>query len=193
MVKIYQIPLEGCLDEGEKVILAGGILVYPTDTLYGLGVDARSSSAVERLGQVKGRGGPWSVVVCDLNMLNRYARVPEDKKPFVNSHLPGKATLILPARLSDLSPAVMGGRQTVGIRIPRHPFPVDLTRRLGFPITTTSVNRTGQDPLNDPERIARVFGDDVDLIAHVGPLPRSRGSRIYDLTGKKINVVRDSR
>lgn len=124
-------------------------------------------------------------------MLETYGEIPPDKREFVSSHLPGRVTVILKARKSDLSPAVLGPRLTVGIRIPGHPFPVRLTERLRFPITTTSVNRTGKIPLNDPAAILNQFGDEVDLIVDGGRLPPSAGSRIYNLSGKDITVVRN--
>lgn len=192
MASFCKIENKDCLDQAGKVILNGGILVYPTDTLYGFGVDPRSRSALERLSLLKGRGGPWSIAVSSLEMAKAFARIPQEKLEFAASHLPGKVTLILKAQKTGLSSLVLGPGGTVGIRIPGHFFPVQLTATLKFPITTTSVNRTGNPPLNDPYAIGKEFGNEVDLIVDAGPLPPSKGSTLYDLTGKKIKVVRRS-
>lgn len=181
-----------CLTRAAKVIQDGGVLVYPTDTLYGFGVDARDDDAIRKLSRIKGRGGPWSVAVSDLEMVQRYASLPEMQRDFAASRLPGKVTLILPAVTSDMTAAVLGPDQTVGIRIPDHFFVIELVRRLDFPITSTSVNRTGEEPLNDPHTIAELFAMEVDLIIDAGILPPSSGSRIYDLSGETIKTVRDS-
>ncbi len=179
------------LEQAADVIHNGGILIYPTDTLYGFGVDARNDVAIKRLSAIKGRSGPWSIAVADIEMLERYADVPEMHLSTVEDTLPGPVTLILPARDSDISPLVLSERQTVGIRIPDHPFPLSLARRLGFLFTSTSVNRTGTPPLNDPQQIAQEFDGEYDLLIDAGILPPSAGSSIIDLTGEKKKIVRE--
>jgi len=190
MVNIYQVSSKHCLKQAELVILSGDILVYPTDTLYGFGVDARNKFALKKLSKLKGRKGPWSICVSDQKMLNKYAKIPPDRMDFVMSHLPGSTTFILQTKRSDLSPSVMSKNKTIGIRIPDHPFPIKLTKQLQFPITSTSVNRTGENPLNDPDIIKKTFGNKISLIIDNGLLPHSKGSRIYDLTGKEITILR---
>ncbi|MEE9166654.1 MAG: Sua5/YciO/YrdC/YwlC family protein, partial [Candidatus Neomarinimicrobiota bacterium] len=128
---------EACLKQAQAVILEGGILIYPTDTLYGFGVDPRNNSALERLSRLKGRGGPWSIAVPDEAMLRQYGEVSHESWKFIESHLPGKVTFVLRAKQSDLSPYVLAKNNTVGMRIPHHPFPVKLTAELRFPITST--------------------------------------------------------
>lgn len=192
MIKICQLNSEDCLKQAEAIIRSGGILVYPTDTLYGLGVDARNDSAVEKLSTLKRRKGPWSVSVSDIEMLNTYAEIPLDKIDFVMSHIPGKVTFIFRAKISNLSHHILGEKNTIGMRIPDHPFPIKLAERLQFPVTSTSVNRTGENPINDPKMIANLFGNEIDMIVDDGILPPSGGSRIYDFSGKKITILRNS-
>ena len=193
MVKICHIDSEDCLEQAESVIRNGDILVYPTDTLYGFGVDAGNNSALEKLIDLKERKGPWSVTVSDIDMLSKYAEIPQDRMDFILSHLPGGVTVILPAKRPGLSPHIFSGHNTIGVRIPDHSFPVKLTHRLQFPITSTSVNRTGEDPINNPETIKKTFKDRISLIVDDGVLPHSKGSRIYDLTEKEITLLRDNR
>ena len=192
MARTCDVTSPDSLSKSADVIQGGGVLVYPTDTLYGFGVDARDDDALQRLSHIKGKGGPWSVAVSDLEMLQCYATLRGTQRDFATSHLPGKVTLILPSVLTDIATPVLGPDQTVGVRIPDHLFVIELVRRLDFPITSTSVNRTGEEPLNDPHAIAELFGAEVDLIIDAGILPPSAGSRIYDLTGETIETVRDS-
>jgi len=192
MAQTFDVTSPDSLIRAAKVIQDGGVVVYPTDTLYGLGVDARDDDAILRLSRMKGREGPWSVAVADMEMLKQYAHVPAGREEFIQSHLPGKVTVILPAVQSSLSQMVQSDLQTVDIRTPDHFFVIELVRRLDFPITSTSVNRTAEPPLNDPGTIIELFGAEVDLIIDAGILPPSAGSRIYDLSGETIKTVRNS-
>jgi len=192
-VSVVKIDNPEILEQAADVIRKGGIIIYPTDTLYGFGVDARNDAAIMRLLAIKGRSGPWSVAVENLEMLERYADVHEMHLSTVEDTLPGPVTLILPARDSDISPLVLSEQQTVGIRIPDYPFLASLTQQLGFPITSTSVNRTGTPPLNDPQQIAQEFDDEYDLLIDAGILPSSSGSSIIDLTGKLAQIVREGK
>ncbi|MDP7529571.1 MAG: L-threonylcarbamoyladenylate synthase [Candidatus Marinimicrobia bacterium] len=179
------------LEQAADVIRDGGVIIYPTDTLYGFGVDAGNDAAVERLSTIKGRPGPWSIAVADLEMLKRYADIPEIYISTVEDTLPGPVTLILPASDSEISSSIISDHHSIGIRIPDHPFPISLIQRLGFPITSTSVNRTGMPALNDPRQIKREFDDEFNLLIDAGLLPKSKGSTIIDLTGKTMQIVRD--
>ena len=193
VIKVSVIKLDNptILEQAADVIRDGGVIIYPTDTLYGFGVDAGNDAAVERLSSIKGRQGPWSIAVADLEMLKRYADIPEIYISTVEDTLPGPVTLILPASDSEISSSIISDHHSIGIRIPDHPFPISLIQRLGFPITSTSVNRTGMPALNDPREIKREFDDEFNLLIDAGLLPKSKGSTIIDLTGKTMQIVRD--
>ncbi|MDP6569542.1 MAG: L-threonylcarbamoyladenylate synthase [Candidatus Marinimicrobia bacterium] len=179
------------VEQAADVIRDGGVIIYPTDTLYGFGVDAGNDTAVERLSTIKGRPGPWSIAVSNMEMLKRYADIPEIYISTVEDTLPGPVTLILPASDSEISSSIISDHHSIGIRIPDHPFPISLIQQLGFPITSTSVNRTGMPALNDPRQIKREFDDEFNLLIDAGLLPKSKGSTIIDLTGKTMQIVRD--
>ena len=193
VIKVSVIKLDNptILEQAADVIRDGGVIIYPTDTLYGFGVDAGNDAAVERLSSIKGRQGPWSIAVADLEMLKRYADIPEIYISTVEDTLPGPVTLILPASDSEISSSIISDHHSIGIRIPDHPFPISLIQQLGFPITSTSVNRTGMPALNDPRQIKREFDDEFNLLIDAGLLPKSKGSTIIDLTGKTMQIVRD--
>ncbi len=193
VIKVSVVKLDNptILEQVADVIRDGGVIIYPTDTLYGFGVDAGNDTAVERLSTIKGRPGPWSIAVSNMEMLKRYADIPEIYISTVEDTLPGPVTLILPASDSEISSSIISDHHSIGIRIPDHPFPISLIQQLGFPITSTSVNRTGMPALNDPRQIKREFDDEFNLLIDAGLLPKSKGSTIIDLTGKTMQIVRD--
>lgn len=172
----------------QNVINHDGTIIYPTDTLYGLGVNATSKIAIEKLIRIKGREGPWSVIVSDFTMLERIAVVPEEHREFIGAKLPGKVSFILPLRQKNL--LVTAKENKIGIRIPNHPFGRSLVSLIGYPITTTSMNRTGIEPSNDPNTLFDEFNDEIDLLIDEGTLPYSKGSTIYEFTDNVLTIIR---
>tara|TARA_Y100000590_G_scaffold348465_1_gene399514 strand:- start:539 stop:1123 length:585 start_codon:yes stop_codon:yes gene_type:complete len=174
----------------QKVILDGGIIVYPTDTLYGFGVDARNELAISKLNQIKGRKSPISVIMHDKNTVFSCIDIPEKHHDKINKYLIGKSTIILKVKSGVVHSNILGENKSLGIRIPEHSFGPRLCEKLGFPITTTSVNRTGETPLNDPNKIIKVFDGQFDLLIDDGILEFSHGSTIYKFENSKIKVLR---
>ena len=174
-----------------RTIRAGGLVAYPTDTLYGLGADAENHTAAEYLAEVKGREGPFSVMVGHLEQLEEYGLVSQEIADKLAAMLPGPYTILLPPRCPEkLSPAIMGPGGKVGFRVPRHPFiPAAFQQARGL-VTTTSVNRAGQPPLQDPEAIQDQFEGQIGLLVDGGILPPSRGSTVVDLTTAPWRVIR---
>lgn len=174
-----------------QTIRAGGLVVYPTDTLYGLGTDAGNQAAAERLAKVKGREGPFSMMVGHLEQLEEYGLVsPQIADKFINM-LPGPYTILLPPRHPEqLASLVKGAGGKVGFRVPGHPFIHEAFRLARGLVITTSVNHAGQPPLQDPAAIQDQFEEQIDLIIDSGILPPSRGSTIVDLTATPWQVIR---
>ena len=173
-----------------NAILYGGLIVYPTDTLYGFGVDARNEMAIKRLRIIKGHNAPLSVIAPNLNTVLSWANITYEDWEIVKKYLRGPTTIILPVNDGVVHPSILGEEKTLGIRIPAHPFGPNLCEKLGFPITTTSVNRTGKTPLNNPDVIVTQFNGEFDLLIDDGPLPESIGSTIYKLEKSKLKVIR---
>ncbi len=174
-----------------QTIQAGGLVVYPTDTLYGFGVDALSVPAIERLMAVKGRTGPFSAMVGHLDQLSEYALVSPQINDKLVQMLPGPYTIILAPRKPEAFPeTVMSPDGMVGFRVPRHPFIQAAYRQARGLVITTSVNRTGQPHLQDPKTIIDSFGPDVDLLIDGGPLPDSRGSTVVNPAAQPWQVIR---
>lgn len=178
-----------------EVLKNGGILLYPTDTLYGLGVDALNVEALKRLRELKGReeGKPISIVVADMAMAREYAEVTPLAEKLAAAFLPGKLTLILNAK-PDLPDELTAGTGTVGIRIPNHVICLKLARELGRPFTATSANMSGMEPEHSAEKILAQFGARAGMISRVidsGELVESLPSTVIDARNEKPLLLRE--
>ena len=173
-----------------EVILNGGIIVYPTDTLYGFGVDANNISAINKLNKLKGREGPISVVMQDINTIISCAKIDDIEAEIIRKNLIGYTTIILPVKSGTVYKSIMGEGETLGIRLPDHSFATNLCKLIDGPITTTSVNRSGEIPLNDPNEIFKVFNGEFDLLIDDGKINHTKGSTIYKLENYKLNTIR---
>ena len=181
---------KNALQTAGNVILFGGIIIYPTDTLYGFGVDARNEAAIKRLNRIKGRTGPMSVIAPDVNTVLNWSNISYQDWKLVKKFLRGTTTIILPVKEGIVHPSILGKDGTLGIRIPSHSFGPNLTGKLGFPITTTSVNKTNESPLNNPNDVINKFDGEFDLLIDDGKLPGSKGSTIYKLEKSNLTVIR---
>ena len=173
-----------------EVILNGGIIVYPTDTLYGFGVDANNISAINKLNKLKGREGPISVVMQDINTIISCAKIDDVEAEIIRKNLIGYTTIILPVKSGTVYKSIMGEGETLGVRLPDHSFSTNLCKLIDGPITTTSVNRSGEIPLNDPNEIFKVFNGEFDLLIDDGKINHEKGSTIYKLENYKLKTIR---
>ncbi len=173
-----------------NVLEESGIIVYPTDTLYGFGVDATNDEAIDKVNRIKGCSGPMSVMAADKNMAIGWTDIASKQIEIIKPYLGGAQTLIAPVKPNIVSSRVLGENDTLGIRIPDNNFCNELSSQFGKPIVTTSVNRTGEQPMNDPVQIKSEFSSEVDLLIDGGTLPKSQGSTIYIFKDHKITVLR---
>ena len=167
----------------------GEVIVYPTDTLYGFGVDATNTEAIHKLNRLKGRIQPLSIVLESVEHLHDFAEFNDEIESQMNELFPGRYTALLPAKESDLSPFVQNGSPKIGVRITDHFFPVKLVKLLGKPIITTSIKRHGNDPLNDVTQVEIDFPN-VDIFEDSNHSP-SKGSTIIDFSSSPPIIVRD--
>ncbi len=174
-----------------QTIHSGGLVVYPTDTLYGLGADAENRTAAERLAKLKRRSGPFSVMVGQPEQLAEYGLVSPDNAVKFAAMLPGPYTVLLqPQKPERLAPQVIGPGGMVGFRAPAHEFIQEAFSATVGLVISTSVNYTGQPPLQDPGIIQDQFSEQVDLLVDGGVLPPSEGSTVYDTTANPWQVIR---
>ena len=172
-----------------SVLKNGGVIVYPTDTLYGFGCDAKNESAIEKINTIKGRKAPMSVLAPNIEIAAKWMNIPNHDKNIVLEKLGGSTTIIVPVNDGIISPSITGNNHTLGVRIPDHKFCEKLSEAYLNPITTTSVNRTKQKPLTNPEKILSEFTHEIDLIIEDGIIEGS-GSTIYNFQDKKLNIIR---
>jgi len=174
------------------VLRAGGVIIYPTDTVYGMGCSADNKNAIERIHLIKRQreDKPFSFVCSDLKHISEYAHVSNQAFKIMKHLIPGPYTFVLPAaRMRSLPRILVSKRKTVGIRVPDSPTTLALVKELGHPILSTSVTLQNGDLLNDPDRIAENFNNLVELIIDGGNLT-SDPSSVIDLTGDEPRVIR---
>ena len=177
------------IDLAHNALENGEVIVYPTDTLYGFGVDATNTDAIHRLNRLKGRIQPLSIVLESVEHIHDFAEFKGEIEIEINNLFPGAYTVLLPAESNELSPFVQNGSSNIGVRIPDHFFPVKLVKMLGKPIITTSINRHGNDPLNDVTQVEIDFPN-VDIFEDSSHTP-SKGSTIVDFSTSPPKVIRD--
>jgi L-threonylcarbamoyladenylate synthase len=182
------------VDRAVAVLARGGTVVFPTDTLYGLGCNALDPHAVGRAFDIKHRSyvKALPMFVRDLSWARELVYITPEQEKLIEHFWPGKVTFILPRR--PIVPAtICGGGQTVGLRAPDHPFIQSLLRQLGYPLAGTSANISGQEAHHDAVAIAEAFGRTApqpDLVIDAGVLPLSLPSTIVDLSGRAPRILR---
>ncbi len=173
-----------------ELLRAGGVVVFPTDTVYGLGCDATNPSAVRQLFEIKGRPPeqPVPVLLAEPEEAEALAHVPAAARRLMAHFWPGPLTLVLPAR-GQVVDLVTAGTGTVGLRVPDHPVPRALVRACRFPLVGTSANTSGHPaPTAVPQVLSDLDGR-VRLVLDGGRL-RGRPSTVVDCTGDRPRVLR---
>jgi len=172
------------------VLEQGGVIGYPTDTIYGVGCDLFNPEAIQKIHRLKkiGGGKPLSFICSDLKDISLYAFVSNYAYKIMKRVLPGPYTFILKA--TKLVPKIAQTKQrTVGIRIPDNKICLALVKELGHPIISTSVNKPDEGLYNDPAEIEDRFGKQLDLVIDGGVIVADHSS-IIDLTGDVPKVIR---
>ena len=197
LIKVHpENPHERAIDQIVQVLKNGGLVIYPSDTVYGLGCDITNLKAMERLAKLKGiklEKSQFSFVCNDLSHLSHYT------KPISNSNfkllrraLPGPFTFVLEA--SNNLPHSYKNRKTVGIRVPDHLVPKMIVEKLGNPIASTSIRDDDEiiEYTTDPELIAEKFDKLVDLVVDSG-MGDNQASTIVDITDNEVLVLREGK
>lgn len=172
------------------ILRKGGLVVYPTDTLYALGADPLNGDAVARVFAAKRRppGQPLSVAFADLKAAGEFALLSPRAESMSRRWLPGPVTLL--CRPAPGAPkSIVSSEGVVGIRVPNHAVALLLAKQFG-PITATSANVHGRPSPVEAWEAAEQLGDDVDLYLDAGPCPVGRESTVVDLTGPEPRIVR---
>jgi L-threonylcarbamoyladenylate synthase len=190
MVKHIDVDHPQVIAYAVNILTDGGVIIYPTDTLYGFGADATNDAAIEKINKIKERSVSMSVMAANKKIAIGWMNITSKQIETIEPYLDGAQTLIIPVKPNIVSSRILGENNTLGIRIPDNNFCNELSFQFGKPIVTTSVNRTGKQPMNDPVQIESEFSSEVDLIIDAGTIPDSIGSTIYILKDHKITILR---
>ena len=187
-----QNPEPRIISKAAEILAAGGIVIYPTDTVYGVGCSIERKEAIERVYLIKRQRAdkPFSFVCSDLTHISEYAHVSNAAFKIMKHLIPGPYTFILPAtKMKRLPKILVSKRKTVGIRVPNNKLTLAMVKELGHPILSTSATAEDGSPLTDPELIYQRFRNTVDLIID-GGIRASDLSTVLDLTDDEPKVVR---
>jgi L-threonylcarbamoyladenylate synthase len=181
------------LSAAVQVLKGGDVIVFPTETLYGLGADALNDAAVEKVFQLKGRDprNPIPVLVADQEMLHTLvAKIPTVAQKLLDRYWPGPLTLVLPGRKNIPKPLCnpTGG---IAVRISSQPIAALLIKGLGRPLTATSANPSGKEPARTLQEAKTYFADRVELFVDGGTLTSKSGSTVVEVIEDNVKVVRE--
>lgn len=191
-----QTPEQRKIDKAVEVLRDGGVIIYPTDTVYGIGCDIYNKEAVERVARIKGVDSSknnFSFICNDLSHISEYVRnIPTPLFKVMKKTLPGPYTYILKSS-SKVPKVIDSKKKTVGIRVPDHPIPRMIVESLGNPIITTSIHDEDEviEYATDPELIYEKFSKLVDIIIDGGP-GNNIASTVVDCTDEnETKIVRE--
>ena len=175
--------------EAIDVLAKGGVVLYPTDTVYGLGANIFDNRAVRKVFEIKERSllKPLSILVSDVDSIGLVAMISNSQRQIIDSYLPGPYTFILPKQ-RIVPRVVTSGSKYVGVRVPDNDIACGLAKI--FPITTTSANLSDKEVLAEPSEIVDQLGCDIDLVIDAGPIKSKRASVIVDLSTDEPKIVR---
>lgn len=189
-------PQQNAIDEVVKVLRDGGLIIYPSDTVYALGCDINNIRAMERLAQVKKvklEKAQFSIICNDLSHLSAYTK-PIDTSIFriLKNNIPGPFTFILEANKN--LPLAYKGKKTIGIRVPEHNIPQQIVEKLGHPIASTSIKDDDEvlEYTTDPELIAEKYENLVDVVIDSG-FGDNIASTVVDLTSGEPEIIREGK
>lgn len=195
MIEYYELhpqnPQIRFINKAVETLKAGGVIIYPTDTIYGLGCDIYNKEAVERIYRIKNETDTklFSFLCPDLKDISKYAKVSDFAYKSMRKLLPGPYTFVLPAA-KEVPKKLWTKRKTVGIRIPDNEVSRTLARELGNPIISTSATTRKGQLIFDPLEIRSVFSTSVDLMISMGAL-NGNPSSIIDLSGDEVEIIRE--
>ena len=188
-----QLSIETQIKRAVEILKKGGIVAYPTDTVYGIGADPFNEAAVERIFAVKKRSKDLAlpILLADKSDISRVAvNIPEIAWKLAECFFPGQLTMVL-QKSPQIPMIVCAGGNTIAIRVPDYPMTVALIRGLGNPIIGTSANISGKPNPTTAEEVYQQLGDEVDFIIDGGEYPGGVESTVIDLSVKVPTILRE--
>ena len=193
LLKIYpDNPNPKEIEKVVRILREGGLMIYPTDTLYAIGCDALNVRAVEKICRIKGvnpQKSNLSIICYDLSGISEYAKVNNATFKLLKHNLPGPFTFILP--VCNELPKIYKSRKEVGVRIPDQPIVNEIVYSLGNPILTMSIHKDGEQPeyMTDPELIHEKYEHLVDIVVD-GGYGNTKGSTVVNCMSDEYVVIR---
>ena len=184
---------EQALKKAKEVLLQGGLVACPTESFYGLAVDAGNEEAIRRLFVLKKRAAehPILLLVPSVELISEYViRIPPVAHHLINEFWPGGLTLVFEAS-ERISPLLTAGTGKIGLRLSNHPLATTLARAIEAPVTGTSANISGTPPSCSAKEVFASFGEDIDLIIDGGETAGGTGSTILDVTVDPPQILRN--
>tara|TARA_B100000427_G_scaffold113608_1_gene94178 strand:+ start:4963 stop:5529 length:567 start_codon:yes stop_codon:yes gene_type:complete len=170
-------------------LLNGEIICYPTDTIYGIGTDAKNESGIKKINAIKKRSGPMTIIINGFDHIIQNISLDDSLKEKTNEILSKGDTCIMHYKTQFVSELITENKK-IGFRVPQHAFLHALLSEYQRPITSTSVNKTNQPPLNNPNSIEEEFGKEIDLLIDAGEIKNKKASKIYIFDNKTITQIR---
>tara|TARA_Y100000748_G_C15385330_1_gene445333 strand:+ start:364 stop:927 length:564 start_codon:yes stop_codon:yes gene_type:complete len=167
---------------------ANQIVAYPTDTIYGLGTDVQNIKGINKINKIKKRNQPMSIILSEFNFIKKKLLLEKAIAKKIENILEDGSTCIAKYKPGSFN-EVISHNGKIGFRIPNHIFLKSVLRLYNKPITTTSVNKTGQNPLNCPDKIEEIFGNTIDLLIDEGEI-KNIPSKIYMIEMNEITRIR---
>lgn len=188
VIKLSQLDQSKIVEEAVQSLKDGGLVLFPTETTYGAGVDATNPEAVQKLLSYKSRreGKPLSIAVSDQQMAEQYVKVNESAKKIYQRFLPGPVTVVSQVKEGSVAPGVASEFGTLGVRIPDYQLILEIVQKLGKPVTATSANASGKKRPYTIEDVMNNLSDKqkglIDLVLDAGALPKNPPSTVIDTT-----------
>ena len=193
IIKIDPTDLERAFSRSKEVIASGGVIVYPTDTYYGIGADPRYAGAVRKLFEIKNRPAsqPILLLIADPAEVKDWAEViPSRAADLMKRHWPGPLTLVFRAK-ADVLPELTAGTGMIGLRVPGNKITRGLLQSLARALTGTSANRSGQPNIRTAAEAEAEIGDRVDLILDGGETAGGKPSTVVEVSADVLRVLRE--
>ncbi len=180
------------LERISDILKSGGVVIFPTETVYGIGADPSNREAIKKLYNIKKRDRkkPLTLHIATLSDIYKFSYVDGRFKPIIERFLPGPLTVVFPKK-RNIPRYVVAGKKKVGFRFPKCPVALEIIRYYGYPIAATSVNISGMPPINDISKIKTLFGDKVDYIVKDVCELSKISSTVVDFTVKPFKLLRE--
>lgn len=190
LIKIYpENPNPNALRQIASLLEAGGVIAYPTDTVYAFGCSLSSVKGIEKLREIKGKKETEMAIICsDMSHLSDYAKIDNATFRILKQNLPGPFTFILNAT-GKTPDRILENRSTIGIRVPSNPITIAIVEQLGVPMVTTSIKDEEQEYLTDPELIDEKYGKRLQAVVD-GGYGEVTASTVVDCTSGEPEIIR---